>query len=358
MKILHLSPEYFSSDSVVGGGTRYPLEIAKEMTKTDAKVRYIAFAKKEHQEMIGNLEVKVYKTNQLFRLGQNNPFCLSVLKDIVWADVIHCYQLYYFLTSIAVLVGKLFGKKVFVTDLGGVERNLIKKFNLLNLFDGFLCVSQFSAADFFQFEDKVKVIYGGIDANKFTPSDSYQRTGVLYVSRIMPHKGLNYLIEALPSDVSLTIVGHIYDPQYYQYCQKLAQGKKIEFLLEASDAELIKLYQRCAVLVLPSVLIDYRGQKHPQSELLGIPPLEAAACEKPAIVTRVASLPEVVIDQETGFLVEPNNPTALWEKIKFLLENAEQAKKMGQAGREIVLKKFTWENAAEKCLAAYKSVLH
>jgi len=353
MKILHLSPEYFSSDSVIGGGTRYPLEIAKEMSKKDAKVRYIAFTKNRHQEMIGNLEVKVYKTNQLFRLGPNNPFCFSVFKDILWADVIHCYQLYYFLTSIAVLVGKLLGKKVFVTDLGGKERNLIKKFNLVNLFDGFLCVSQFSASDFSSFKNKVKVIYGGVDANKFAPSDSYRGTGVLFVSRIMPHKGLNYLIEALPSDVNLTIVGHIYDQEYYQYCQKLAQGKKIEFLLDLSDAGLIELYQSCAVLVSPSVLIDYRGQEHPQSELLGIPPLEAAACEMPTIATRVASLSEVIIDQETGFLIEPNNPAALWERIKFLLENPEQAKKMGKAGRKMVLKKFTWEKAAEKCLEAY-----
>lgn len=353
MNILHLSPEYFSSDSVIGGGTRYPLEIAKEMSKKGAQVRYIAFAKKEHREMIGNLEVNVYKTNQLFRLDQSNPFCFSVLKDLLWADVIHCYQLHYFLTSIAVLIGKLFGKKVFVTDLGGVERNLIKKFNLLNSFNGFLCVSQFSASDFSQYNNKVEVIYGGVDANKFTPSDSDQRTGVLFVSRIMPHKGLNYLIEALPSDVSLAIVGHIYDQEYYQYCQKLAQGKGIEFFLDLSDAGLIELYQSCAVLVLPSVLIDYRGQKHPQSELLGIPPLEAAACEMPTIATRIASLAEVVVDQKTGFLVEPNNPAALWEKIKFLLENPEQAKEMGKAGREMILKKFTWEKAAEKCLEVY-----
>ena len=357
MKILHLSPEYFSQDSVIGGGTRYPLELAKAMVqKKGVKVRLVAFAKGARRELVAGLKIKIYRS-YTFSFGKNNPFSLAIFKDLIWADVIHCYQLRCFLTSVVVILGRLLGKKVFVTDLGGVEKNLIKKFNLLNWFNGFICISEFSALDFSQFKNKVRVIYGGVDVKKFVPKNSCHKVGVLFVSRIMPHKGLDYLIEALPSSVDLTAVGQIYDQEYYQYCQKLAQGKKVRFAHSVSDVELIKLYQKSAVLVVPSVLVDCHGKKHPRSELLGIPPLEAAACGTPTVATKITSLPEVIADRETGFLVEPNSPSALWEKIEFLLDNPKEAEKMGRAGREMVLKKFTWERAAEKCLEEYFKVV-
>jgi glycosyltransferase involved in cell wall biosynthesis len=72
------------------------------------------------------------------------------------------------------------------------------------------------------------------------------------------------------------------------------------------------------------------------------------------ILTDVASLPEIVEDGVTGFLVPPNNPEAIREKLQFLFDNPGTADEMGRRGREKVLSKFTWELTAQRCLHAYK----
>src|SRR5204863_5377575 len=95
------------------------------------------------------------------------------------------------------------------------------------------------------------------------------------------------------------------------------------------------------------------GLTQPVPELLGQTPLEAMACGTPAIVTNVASLPEVVADGETGFVVPPNDPTALREKIRWLLDRPAEVERMGAAGRRRVLEHFSWDAVARRCLTAY-----
>jgi len=77
------------------------------------------------------------------------------------------------------------------------------------------------------------------------------------------------------------------------------------------------------------------------------------ACETPAVATAVASLPEVVADGVTGFVVPPGDPKALRERLRWLQEHHEAADKMGRAGRDRVLERFTWPAVVQRCLTAY-----
>jgi glycosyltransferase involved in cell wall biosynthesis len=88
-------------------------------------------------------------------------------------------------------------------------------------------------------------------------------------------------------------------------------------------------------------------------ELLGQTLLEGMACGSAALCTRVASMPEVVNDGVTGFVVPPNNPAALGDRLAWLAAHREQAAAMGLAGRERVLRNFTWDAVVARCLAAY-----
>jgi len=72
--------------------------------------------------------------------------------------------------------------------------------------------------------------------------------------------------------------------------------------------------------------------------------------EKPVIATNVGGIPELMKDNETGFLVEKGNPEELIEKISFLLENPEIAGKMGIAGRKFIEENFSWEKIAKEFL--------
>jgi hypothetical protein len=70
-------------------------------------------------------------------------------------------------------------------------------------------------------------------------------------------------------------------------------------------------------------------------------------------VTDVCSLPEVVVDGVTGFVVPPNDSVALRVKIRWLHDHPEAARRMGDAARQRVLDVFTWDRVVDRCLDAY-----
>jgi glycosyltransferase involved in cell wall biosynthesis len=106
--------------------------------------------------------------------------------------------------------------------------------------------------------------------------------------------------------------------------------------------------------VLPSVYVDRYGGRSEVPELLGLVLVEAMACGAPAICTDVASMPEVVVDGVTGFIVPPNDPAALRERLLWIRDHPERAREMGQAGRRRVLEQFTWQSVVRRCLDAYE----
>src|SRR5207237_5531708 len=109
----------------------------------------------------------------------------------------------------------------------------------------------------------------------------------------------------------------------------------------------------CAVL--PSVYRDRYGGETRVPELLGQTLLEAMACGTPVICTDVGGMPEVVEDGVTGFIVPPNDPTALRRKLLWLRDHSVEAGEMGRAARRRVLEKFTWTSVARRCLDIYRS---
>ena len=81
--------------------------------------------------------------------------------------------------------------------------------------------------------------------------------------------------------------------------------------------------------------------------------MESLACGTPVIGTKAGSLPEIVEDGVSGFLVPPNDPAELRERIDHVLAHPSEAKAMGKRGRETVLERFTWDAVADRCLRSY-----
>jgi len=178
---------------------------------------------------------------------------------------------------------------------------------------------------------------------------------VLFVGRILPHKGIDVLIEALDRETELTVVGRVYHEPYYALLRELALGKQVEFVTSATDADLIAAYQSAAVTVLPSVYVDFYGAKYDRPELLGLVLLESMACGTPVICSDVGGMPEYVADGVTGFVVPPRDPEALAARIGQFVANDDMAQQMGDAGRDLVRQRYTWDHVAHTCLDIYQA---
>ena len=206
-------------------------------------------------------------------------------------------------------------------------------------------------------------MYGGADPQRFRPNPGERRSGVLFVGRLTPHKGIDVLIRALPPDARLTIVGSEgHDPRpperdYPSLLRSLAAGRRVQFLGAVDDEELARQYRTAAVLVIPSVERTCYGRRIVVSELLGLVALEAMASGTPVIASRLGGLPEIVEDGVTGYLVPPGDVSTLRERLVQVLADPAAAARLGSNAREAVVAELTWDRCADRCLAAYRELL-
>ena len=327
------------------------------------EVIFLSFADKPASMKVGALQIEYLKKKYSNKDNPTrmNPLSRRFIHWTRWADVIHCHQIQTHGTDLAIILSRLFRRKIFVTDLGGGHKYSLSSYlPLLKYTNRFLLISDYSkqlwqGAPLNSRSKYLEVIYGGVDIAKFTPNNENHRSKTaLFVGRLMPHKGIDFLVDAIENPLSLDLVGRPYHDDYYKVLQSKSEGRQVAFHTDVGDAKLVKKYREALVTVLPSVYTNYYGTYTAVPELLGLVALESLACGTPVILTDVASLPEIVEDGVTGFLVPPNSPKAIREKLLYLYNNPDAANEMGRRGREKVLQKFTWELTVQRCLEAYK----
>jgi len=171
---------------------------------------------------------------------------------------------------------------------------------------------------------------------------------VLSVGRLVPRKGFDRLIRLLPElrkacgDVRLVIAGD--GPEEARLRQDAVRDgvdAYVRFLIAPERMTLASLYQAADVFALA-----VRASKD-DVEGFGIVLLEAALFGLPVVSTRVGGVPEAVQDGATGLLVDPDSEGELFEALKRLLNDADAARRFGEAGRARVLRDFTWESRAQ-----------
>jgi glycosyltransferase involved in cell wall biosynthesis len=234
---------------------------------------------------------------------------------------------------------------------------------LPRLFDRFLEVSQFSAELQGTGGSRTRIIYGGADVARFAPDPRTDRTGVLFVGRLTPHKGIDLLIRAVPAGTPLVIVGtgghdrHLPERDYPRLLRRLAEGRNVHFAGGVSDQELAGLFRQAAVVALPSVEVTCYGRRIPVSELLGLSLLEAMASGTPVVASRIGGIPEIVHDSWNGYLVNPGDTSGLHDRLSALLSNPSLARRLGDNARDLVLERFTWDAVAQRCLDCYNELV-
>ncbi len=204
---------------------------------------------------------------------------------------------------------------------------------------------------------KSEVIYNGIDLDVYKPVRSKLKenfnadTVSLTVSRLVPQKGLTYLIQALQyvdHDYKAVIYGKGPDGARLERLAKdLSVQKKVAFTGRTGfldDSDMAKLYSGADFFVLPSLY-----------EPFGIAFTSAMACETPCIGTRVGGVPEVLGD--TGLYCEPRNPADLADQINRMIEDKKLRSKLGKAARKRTAKLFDWEKIEPQVTKSYERYL-
>lgn len=356
-RVLHLVPALFGpDDGIVGGAERYALELARFMA-TEVPTTLVTFGERERRETLGELQIRVIGNPWYVRNQRTNPVSLSLVAELRQADVVHCHQQHVVASSLAALVGKFSRRRVFVSDLGGGGWDISGYVSTDRWYHGHLHLSEYSRRIYGQADRSwAHVISGGVDTEKFSPAENVARAGaVLFVGRLLPHKGVNDLVEAVEPDQPLELIGQATDARFLADLKTLGKGKQVNFRHDCDDAALVDAYRKALCVVLPSVYRTLYGAETRVPELLGQTLLEGMACGTPAICTDVASLPEVVADGVTGFVVPPHDAAALGEKLRWLRDHPREARAMGDAARARVLQKFTWPNVVQRCLQIYRA---
>jgi len=127
--------------------------------------------------------------------------------------------------------------------------------------------------------------------------------------------------------------------------ESLGVRESVTFTGFVPDKLVPKFYASCDIFCYPSLW-----------EGFGLPVAEAGATGKPVVAFRMCAIPEVVEDESTGLLVEPDH-TQLAEAIIALLDDEKMRRKMGQKARNRVSQLFSWRGMVEKTLGVYEEVL-
>jgi starch synthase len=219
--------------------------------------------------------------------------------------------------------------------------------------------------------DRVHVIHNGIDPEVYQPRPSPEtlaRLGIdpsrpfaFFAGRMTRQKGLHLLLAAahrIDPRFQLVIVASSPDtPEIAAEMGALAERVRSErgnliwigHFIPLED--LIHLYSSATVFVCPSVY-----------EPFGLVNLEAMACETAVVGSRIGGIPEIVVEGETGYLVDydPDDTeeftSALAARVEELLSDPALAASMGKAGRRRVLRHFGWAAIAARTAALYETL--
>jgi starch synthase len=400
MRVLLLTNEY--PPHIYGGAGVHVEYLSRELAKlADVEVRSF------HDQNLtqGRLAVRGTKLdNSLF--SGCPPELVSPLRALatgiafngqgISADVVHCHTWYAHFGGI--LAKLVYGLPLVITvhslepfrpwkreQIGrGYDLSSWVEKTALEMADAVIAVSSSTRDDILRHfrvdSGRIRVIPNGIDTEEYKKVDrpdliarygiDLSRPFVLFVGRMTRQKGLRYLLGAANLvDTNTQIVlcaGGSDTPELQAELEAMVEALQrrrpgviwIPGMLDRSVA--IAMYSHATVFCCPSIY-----------EPFGIINLEAMSCQTPVVGSAVGGIPEVVIDGETGILVDPHlaalppqDPTdpeafaaALAAAINRIVADPALAKRMGEAGRRRVVERFSWQSIAKETLALYNSLV-
>lgn len=259
--------------------------------------------------------------------------------------------------------------------LGAMQNDWPKPRLALQRADRVLAISHFTA-DLVQkagvAPDRIEIVHPGCDVGRFQPlhprtnlrqkllGGRYKDKVILTVGNLVARKGHDMVIRALPRlrqtipNVTYLVVG---DGPYSTQLETLAVGigvrDRVIFAGKVPEEDLPDIYALSDVFVMPS-----REQLDVcDAEGFGIVFLEANACGKPVVGGRSGGIPDAIMDEVTGLLVNPHDPTDIANALTRLLTDRHFAHRLGQQGRLRAVRDFNWEKVCGQVQAILESTV-
>ena len=323
--------------------------------------------------------------------------CLQFNSNEVTSDVVHVHTWYAHFGGILAKLNYGIPSVLTVHSLeplrpwkreqlgGGYDFTLWLEKTAIEMADAVIAVSKETKADVQKLfnidDDKLHVIYNGIDPDEYQPTQdaevlnkyniSPDKPSVLFVGRITRQKGIVHLVNAIKHlDANCQVIlcaGAPDTPEIAEEMINAVEAARADYAGDIiwidemiSTHEKVVLYSTADVFCCPSIY-----------EPFGIINLEAMACETPVVASHVGGMKEIIIPGKTGTQVpleqidespfEAANPPKfakdLADAINHLLHNPDLATQMGKAGRERVIDMFSWTAIAEQTVDLYKSLV-
>ena len=399
MKPLLLTNEY--PPNIYGGAGIHVQYLSRELSKLcDVEVRCFGEHPKEglNPKVCGSA---VDKSNYTAPEGLQSVFsalqnCLDFNTRNIDADVVHLHTWYSHFGGILAHLNYGLPMALTVHSLeplrpwkreqlaGGYDFTLWLEKTAIEMADAVIAVSNETREDILRLfdvpEERVSVIYNGIDPDEYTPTfnkATLEKFGivpdvpfVLFVGRITRQKGIIHLVNAIQHlDPDTQVVLCAGAPDTPEIAAEMAtaietaresfNGKIVWIQEMLPTVEKIHLYSHASLFCTPSIY-----------EPFGIINLEAMACETPVIASNVGGMKEIIVPGKTGLLVdleqqrespfEASDPANFAQDlatgINELMRDDGTREKMAKAGRERVLSTFSWAEIAKETLALYEKI--
>ena len=399
MKPLLLTNEY--PPTIYGGAGTHVQYLSRELSRLcDVEVRCFGeqLVEGQNPEVFGTTPDKSDYTapkelQSVFSALQN---CLNFNTRDIDADVVHLHTWYSHFGGILAHLNYGLPMALTVHSLeplrpwkreqlgGGYDFTLWLEKTAVEMANAVIAVSNETREDILRLfdvpEERVPVIYNGIDPDEYTPTfdkTTLEKYGVdpdipyvFFVGRITRQKGIIHLVNAIhyldPTTQVVLCAGAPDTPEIAAEMEAAVNtsreefGGKIVWIEEmvATD-EKIHLYSHASLFCTPSIY-----------EPFGIINLEAMACETPVVASAVGGMKEIIIPGETGLLVpleqqsespfEATDPAAfasdLAAGINELMRDNDTRERMAKAGRDRILSTFSWSEIARETLALYEKI--
>ena len=367
MRILHIYKDYYP---ILGGIENHVRSLAEGQAAAGHSVTVLVTSLTRQTEEVELNGVRVVKAGRLATVA-STPLSLALPRSLrrLPADIAHLHFPYPVGEVSLWLAGR--ARRTVITYHSDVVRQagLLRVYrplmrHLLRRADRILATSpQYAASSPYLREnaDRVTVVPLGIDLAPFLTSDEADRAAMrsrygtpllLFMGRLRYYKGLHVLLQALAlvPQARLVVAGSGPMGEEWQVlARRLGLGERVHFTGDVSDADQRALYQAADVYVLPAT--------H-RSEAFGVALVEAMASGAPVITTEIGTGTSYVNQHGvTGLVTPPNDPTALAQAIRDLLDDPVRRRQMGNAARVRAQSEFDRETMLARVEAVYRDVL-
>ncbi len=372
MRIVQVSPYFYPH---VGGVESHVLDLSKELASRGHEVHVLTTNMGKMPERETMLDFDIFRLKPLSILFKT-PIVPRIEKSVgrMKADVVHSHSppplssyyatkgckssksphviTYHCDVEIPNPIGKL---------VAGIYRRTYELYTVKRADKIIVTSGSYHATSRSVWRYHPEIIPNTVDSERFNPKNDGSKVRekhgigpdelvVLFVGRIVWHKGIEYLMEAskILEEVKFLIVGSGESLRSYkEKAESMGIGDRVVFTGRLSWADLPKYYAACDIFVLPSIS---------RLEAFGIATLEAMSTGKPVIVADIPGVREVIEDGKEGLVFDVMDAEDLAKKISILLLDPKLRKKMGKAGRKKVEKEFLISKVADQVEKVYEEL--